>query len=170
MNARLPLPEPVSSAAPAERGAGPIAWLALAPIVLLGVAGCAAVGDWPKDPVPVSVSAANYSQLSDEEPYARLHDPTNAPAKLPAVPESPKPFFNLALAGEVYPCDVQLETVYSALEVVREATGYFNADYQAKAGHTPPRVDCLLRIHCGERLWLNPIVRRSHPSTHSTGG
>jgi hypothetical protein len=110
--------------------------------------------------VPVSVSAANYSQLSDEQLYASVFEPTNAPSRPPAVPESPKPVYYLPLAGEVYPCDVPLETVYRELEVALEPRGYFNADYQTKAGHTPPRVDYLLRIHYGERLWLMPIVRR----------
>jgi len=31
--------------------------------------------DWAKEPLPVSVSAANYSELSREELYARVNDP-----------------------------------------------------------------------------------------------
>ncbi len=152
-------PGPPPPAESPDGDAGALARSALAVVSLLGITGCKSMAKWSEEPVPVSVSAANYSQLSDEELYARVHDPTNAPTGAPAVPSPAKPLYYLLLPGEVYPSDVPLDAVYRELEIPLEQRGYFNADYQTKAGHPPPRVDYLLRVHYGERLWLNPTVR-----------
>jgi len=125
----------------------------------LGVTGCASMTDWSKEPLPVSVSAVNYSQLSDEELCARINDPINTQPEAPAVPKLTKALFYLLLPGEVYPNDVTLGAVYRELEMSLEHRGYFNAVYQRRAGHMPTRIDYLLRVHYGKRPWLDPIVR-----------
>ena len=132
---------------------------ALLLISLLGIMGCASMTSWSKRPVPVSVSAANYSQLSDEELYARIHDPANAPSEAPVVPKATKPIFYLVVPGEIYPSDVSFDTINWELEISLEPRGYFNAIYQMRAGRMPTRIDYLLRVHYGERPWLNPTVR-----------
>jgi hypothetical protein len=125
--------------------------------------------DWSKEPLRVSVSAVNYSQLSDEELYARVHDPMITEPKAPAVPEPTKALFYLLLPGEVYPNDVTLGAVYRELEMSLEHRGYFNAVYQKRAGHMPAKIDYLLRVHYGERPWLNPIVRKDRVTWDDDG-
>jgi len=133
---------------------------ALALVLSLDLAGCSSKMDWSKEPVPVSVSAANYSQLSDEDLYNRvIIDPINAHPEPPAVAKPTRPFYYLLLPGEVYPSDVALGTVYRELESALEKRGYFNAIYQKTPANTQPKVDYLLRVHFGERPWLTPIVR-----------
>jgi len=161
--------EPVLRARSVEGAREVVACLCLLPLTLLGLAGCASTARVPRESVPVSVSAANYSRLSGEELYARAHDPVNARAEAPAVPKPAKPLYYLPLPGEVYPSDVPLDAIYRELEMALEPRGYFNADYQTKAGHTPPGVDYLLRVHYGERLWLDPTVRRDRVTWGNDG-
>jgi hypothetical protein len=128
-------------------------------VVVLVIAGCESTTNGSKEPLPVSVSAANYSRLSGKELYARLNDPDNLAPDPPAVTKSAKPLFYLLLPGEIYPTDVKLDAVYRELEATLEPRGYYNFVYRMRAGHTPPRIDYLLRIHFGELYWLRPIVR-----------
>jgi len=139
-------------------------------IILLGVSGCAWITDFSKEPIPVSVSAANYSQLSDEELYARVHnDPVNSNPEPPDAPKPSNPVYYLLLPGEVYPSDVPVDTMYRELETSLESKGYFNAVYQVRAGHITPRIDYLLRVHYGERTWLTPIVRKDRVTWGNDG-
>jgi hypothetical protein len=108
--------------------------------------------------VPVTVSAANYSQLTDADLYNSVMNPAEAP-NLPAAPPSAQPLYYLALPGEVYPNDVNADAVYRELELALERRNYFNVVYQERAGHKPPHIDYLLRIHYGVRPWLTPSVR-----------
>jgi len=139
--------------APAMRG------VALASMAILGFAGCASVRDSAKEALPVSVSAANYSQLSDAELYDHVYGSPNARPEPPQAPKPAQPLFYLLLPGEVYPSDVAVGTVYRELEYALETRGYFNAIYHEKAGRMPARIDYLLRVHYGKRPWLTPIVR-----------
>jgi len=126
---------------------------------LLGAAGCSSVRDITKETLPVSVSAANYSQLSDAELYDHVYGSPNMNPAPPPEPRPTKPLFYLLLPGEIYPSDVPVEAVYREMELALEKRGYFNVIYQMRAGHTPGRIDYLIRVHYGERYWLNPIVR-----------
>ena len=129
-------------------------------LVSIITAGCSAMTERPKDSVPVTVSAANFSQLSRAQLYALVVDtPINAHPKTPAIPTPTKPVYYLLLPGEVYPNDITLETVYRELEIAFEQRGYFNAVYQMRAGHMPSKIDYILRVHYGERPWRTPIVR-----------
>lgn len=151
---------------PLSRNASAGGWLraiakaAPALVVSLGFTGCSSFNDWSKEPLPVSVSAANYSKLSDEELYARVKiDPINTHPEAPVLSKPAKPIYYLLLPGEVYPNDVTLGTVYRELEISLEQRGYFNAVYQMRAGHMPAQIDYILRVHYGERPWLTPTVR-----------
>jgi hypothetical protein len=130
-------------------------------VASLGIAGCASAPDAPKDPdkASVSVSAANYSKLSDEELRASVNaDPNFHPLPPPGT-VTMRPQYYLLLPGEVYDSDVPMDTVYAALEGALEPRGYFNAVFQVRAGHKPARIDYILRIHYGGRTWLTPTVR-----------
>ena len=129
--------------------------LAFLPILL---AACG-TADWSKEPLPVTVSAANYSQSSEEEIYARVHATTNTSPAAPAISVPDKPLFYGFVPGDIYDSDVPLATVYRELAISLAHRGYFNVVYQAEAGYMPKRVDYLIRVHCGVRRWRNPIVR-----------
>jgi hypothetical protein len=115
--------------------------------------------DWSKEPLPVTVSAANYSQSSYEEIYTRVHGATNTSPAPPAISVPDKPLFYGFVPGDIYDSDVALPTVYRELAISLAHRGYFNVVYQAEAGYMPKRVDYLIRVHCGVRRWRNPIVR-----------
>ncbi len=159
MNAFSALPERKPFPGHVEEALGAFSRAAVVLAVLPCIAGCAASGNWAREPLPVSVSAANYSRLSYGELYARVHDPDNARPEVPAVQKAAEPLYYFLVPGEIYPNDVPLDTVYRELENALESRGYFNVVYQLRAGRMPPRIDYLLRVHYGVRLWLRPIVR-----------
>jgi hypothetical protein len=136
------------------------------PLAILA-AGCAS--DWSKEPLSVSVSAANYSELSGEELYAKVNAPRTTTPQPPAVTVPSRPLFYAFVPGEVYDSDVPLETVYRELAVPLAHRGYFNVVYQAQSGHLPDRVDYLLRIHCGVRRWKTPVVRTDKVTWGNSG-
>jgi hypothetical protein len=131
----------------------------LAPLVLLWTTAYASNETDSAARVPVSVSAANYSQLSDEQLYNELNAPVASPSAVPAVQEPTTVHHYLLVPGEVYPNDVAMDDVYKAVESVLEKRGYFNFEFEKRAGRPPTPVDYLMRIHYGKRLWLNPTVR-----------
>jgi hypothetical protein len=143
-------------------GKGAVAGLlpALAAVLAMGFTGCASTQDASKTTLPVSVSAANYSELSNADLYSRVNnDPVNSNPEAPAVSKPAQPLFYLLLPGEIYPSNVSFDDINRELELSLEHRGYCNAVYQMRAGRTPARIDYLLRVHYGERLWLNPTVR-----------
>jgi hypothetical protein len=126
--------------------------------VSLGM-GASAPQDWLKGPQSVSVSAANYSQVSGEELYARVNAAPNDHPAIAAVSEPTKPLFYGFVPGEISASDVPLETVYRELATPLAHKGYFNIVYEIKAGFLPNRIDYVLRVNCGERAWRKPTVR-----------
>lgn len=136
---------------------------ALVPLAILslGLTGCATGPDASKEPKPVSVSvsAANYSQLSNEDLYARVNAPANRHPEAPPPTVSMRPLYYLMVPGEVYASDVSMDVVYRELELALEPRRYFNVIYQIRAGHTPAKIDYILRVHYGARTWLTPTVR-----------
>ncbi len=131
---------------------------ALALGVLLGCAGCASSTDWSKEPLPVSVSAANYSEVSGQELWARINGPVATHPEPPAIAPAAKPLFYAFVPAD-YSSDVSMETVYRELATPLAHRGYFNVVYQVEAGLLPNRIDYLLRIHAGERPWRLATVR-----------
>ena len=107
----------------------------------------------------MSVSAANYSELSDAELFDRVNAEANTHPETPSQTVSAKPLYYLMVPGEVYPSDATMDAVYRELELALEPRRYFNVIYQMRAGHTPPRIDYVLRVHYGGRKWLTPTVR-----------
>jgi hypothetical protein len=131
----------------------------LAPFILLLITGCASQRMGSAERVPVTVSAANYSELSGAQLFNELNAPATVPSAPPVVRGPAKAHDYLLVPGEVYPNDVPMGTVYREVESVLEKRGYFNAEYQKKGGRVPGAIDYLLRIHYGKRLWFNPTVR-----------
>jgi hypothetical protein len=127
--------------------------------VLLLAAGCASWTAGPGERVPVSVSAANYSRLTDEQLFNELNAPMATPAQAPAVRRPPETHHYLLVPGEVYPNDAPMDDVYREVGAVLERRGYLDAEFEKRAGRPPVPVDTLLRVHYGRRLWLDPTVR-----------
>lgn len=132
--------------------------LAAALIIVLGITGCASTTDSSREPLRLTVSAANYSQVSGEELYRRVYAPDNTHPVFPAVAAPAKPLF-YAFVPVDYSKDVPLETIYSEIATPLAQRGYFNVIYQIKAGLVPTRIDYLMRIYCGRRQWKIPTVR-----------
>jgi hypothetical protein len=107
----------------------------------------------------LSVSAANYSQLSDEQLYTELHAPSELITKAPAIHQPITIHHYLLLPGEVYPNEVPMDTVYHEVALVLEKRGYLDAEFEKRAGHAPAAIDYLLRVHYGKLQWLLPTVR-----------
>jgi hypothetical protein len=137
---------------------GPGSLLASVTVGLVASSGCTSPNVHASAQAVVSVSAVNYSSLSDSEIFARVNAPASVGPVVPPVPRLDKPVFYLILPGEIYPSDVPLASLYHELEVSLEHRGYYSALAQVKAG-LPLRVDYLLRVHYGRRPWLTPIVR-----------
>jgi len=130
----------------------------LASTLLLLLPGCTAPSGGSGDEAHISVSAVNYSRLSDREVYSMVNGtPSTSPVTPPAA-RPDKPLFYLIVPGEIYPSDVPLGALYHELGVSLEQRGYYSALAQVKAGRKL-QLDYLLRVHCGIRPWLNPIVR-----------
>jgi hypothetical protein len=127
-------------------------------VLCLALGGCSSITTVSKEPLPVSVSAANYSRVSGEELYARVNGEANThpEPQLPAAPN--KPLFYAFIPAD-YSSDVSMETVFRELAVPLAHRGYFNVVYQVQAGLRPNRIDYLLRVHAGERPWRLPTVR-----------
>lgn len=132
--------------------------LALAAHVLV-VAGCASRTAGSAERVPVSVSAANYSNLTDEQLFNELNAPVATPSAAPAVRQPAATHHYLLVPGEVYPNDSRVDDVYREVGIVLERRGYFDSEFEKRAGRPPVPIDTILRVHYGKRLWLNPTVR-----------
>jgi hypothetical protein len=84
-------------------------------------------------------------------------EPSVSPV-VPAATRPAKPLFYLMVPGEIFPSDVTLPTLFHEPGISLEKRGYYSALAQAKAGRRF-QLDYILRVHCGIRPWLNPIVR-----------
>lgn len=127
-------------------------------LVGLVLGGCASSVDLSKEPLPVSVSAANYSKVSGAELYARVNGTANTHPE-PSTPTPPdKPLFYAFVPAD-YSADVSMDVVFRELAIPLAHNGYFNVVYQVQAGYLPNRIDFLLRVHAGERPWRLPTVR-----------
>ena len=124
----------------------------------LCMTGCASTTVSPGGQLQVSVSAANYSQVSGEDLYRAVNAPDNAHPVPPAPAAPPRPLFYAFVPVDYSPA-VPLDTVYRELATPLAQRGYFNVVYQVKVGLVPGRIDYLLRLYCGRRYWLKPTVR-----------
>lgn len=140
----------------------------LATSLLVVLSGCSAPSVASGDEASISVSAVNYSRLSDSEVYSAVNGTPNTSPLPPAAAPAGKPLFYLIVPGEIYPSDVTLDSLYHDLEVSLQSRGYYSALAQVKAGRKL-QLDYLLRVHFGVRPWLNPIVRTDRVTWSNDG-
>ncbi len=113
----------------------------------------------PRQPAPVSVSSANYASTPLDE-LRRLEA-----AQMQANPATPplqplaKPQRYVFLPGDLYETDLTYEQLCARLDEVLARKGYVNATDPQGRVIDPDNVDLILRVHGGERPWLNPTVR-----------
>jgi hypothetical protein len=136
--------------------AGGLGW-ALAAIFGLACAGCTSPSGKTSS-AAVSVSAVNYSALTDAEVFNAVHGQANPSPEAPVAAKKDKPAYYLMLPGEVYPSDVPVDSLYHQLGVSLERMGYYNTLLQVRAGR-PLQIDYLFRVHYGIRTWASPVVR-----------
>jgi len=141
----------------------------LAALLPLLMAACASTRDWSKEPLPISVSAANYSGATSQEIFLKVNGAISTQPVAPSIPVPDKPLFYGFVPGEVYDSNVPLEAVYRELATGLAHKGYFNVVYEVQAGYMPKRVDYLLRVHCGVRRWAIPTVRSEHVTWGNSG-
>jgi hypothetical protein len=139
-----------------------------APAIILLLQGCAETPGRRGDEASLSVSAVNYSRLSDSEVYAAVNGPPNASPVIPAAAQPAGPQFYLIVPGEIYPSDVSLDSLYHDLAVSLQQRGYYSALAQVKAGRKL-QLDYLLRVHFGVRPWSNPVVRTDRVTWSNDG-
>jgi hypothetical protein len=128
-------------------------------ILALLAAGCSSTPGSLADKLTVSVSAADYTQLSAEDLYARVNGPPSSNPSPPSVAHPDRPLFYAFVRGETFPSDATTDTVFRELAVPLARRGYFNILYEVEAGYRPNRIDYLLRINSGVRRWKTPVVR-----------
>jgi hypothetical protein len=125
----------------------------------LALAGCSST-DWSKQPLPVTVSAANFTAGTPESVYLQVHEPPKILDATPPPPVAPAhPVFYGFVPGDILASDLPLETLYRELAIPLAKRGYFNVVYEVKAGFLPQHIDYLLRVHYGVRSWKTPVVR-----------
>ena len=106
-------------------------------LVGFGLGGCASSIDSSKEPLPVSVSAANYSKNSGEELYARVNGEANIHPEPQAPTQPTKPIFYAFVPAD-YSADVSMDTVFRELAIPLADNGYFNVVYQVQAWGSCP--------------------------------
>lgn len=112
-------------------------------------------------PAPVSVSSANYSQLSREE-MARLDvEKTKVNPLSRTVAKLDQPQRYVFIPGELYESDLDYDEICRRLAESLAKKGFVNATDSQGRVIDPQKVDLLLRINAGERPWREPTVRMS---------
>jgi hypothetical protein len=130
----------------------------------LPVAGLlAAAGGTPRTepyvPAPVSVSSANYAASTREELLRSTGDRNQINPATRTLEALATPQRYVFMPGELYESDLSYDEICRRLAAALAKKGYLNAVDDQQRVIDPQGVDLILRIHSGERLWRNPIVR-----------
>jgi len=128
---------------------------ALAALVLLA-AGCSTL----PPPREVTVSSANYATTSIDELAKFINQPSALNPNPPALQPLAQPKLYIFAPGEVYASDVPFKELCRQLEAALGQKGYLNLVTEVLTHHRkfePPEL--VLRVHCGERPWRNPVIR-----------
>jgi hypothetical protein len=125
---------------------------------MIAAGGCTSPSGKTGSHAVVSVSAVNYSALSDREIFDNANGQTNTSPESPPHSKQERPVYYLMLPGEVDASDVRFDSLYHQLGASLEHRGYYSALAQVKAGR-PLKLDYLLRVHYGIKPWLTPTVR-----------
>jgi hypothetical protein len=113
----------------------------------------------PRRPAPVSVSSVNYANTPREELYRLEAEKLKANPATPTLQPLASPQRYVFLPGELYETDIPYEEMCARLAETLAKKGFVNAVDQQGRVIQPDKVDLILRVHGGERLWLNPTVR-----------
>jgi hypothetical protein len=113
----------------------------------------------PYVPAPVSVSSANYATTPREELLLSISDRNKINPATRALEPLTTPQRYVFMPGELYEADISYEEICRRLAEALTKKGYLNAVDDQQRVIDPQRVDLILRVHCGERLWRNPTVR-----------
>lgn len=108
---------------------------------------------------PVSVSSANYASTPWEELRRLEVEKLTANPATPALQPLDKPQRYVFMPGDLYETDLSYEQICERLAETLAKKGYQNATDAQGRVLQPDKVDLVLRVHGGERLWLNPTVR-----------
>lgn len=134
--------------------------LAIIPLVGVGLhAATASPKKRSRQPAPVSVSSANYAATSQEELYRLENEKLKANPVTPPLKSMATPQRYVFLPGDLYETDLPYEEICARLADSLAKKGFINAVDQQGRVIQPGKVDLILRVHGGERLWLNPTVR-----------
>ncbi len=111
---------------------------------------------------PVSVSSANYRETPRDQLVKLVHR-KNAlnPAPRELAPLAAPKYF-VFIPGEVFPADLNYETVCGLLTPALAQKNYLNAADAVGIVREPQRVTLMLRVNFGVSLWRNPVVRTEH--------
>lgn len=142
--------------------------LARASAILGGLILAVALAAKPKQasavapPQPISVSSMNYAntpwdQLAEQINGTTQQNPTNPPVQKLATPNR-----YVFAPGELSASDLSFKEICQQLELALEKKGFINAADARDIIGEPDRIDLILRVHCGQRNWRNPVVRSDH--------
>lgn len=113
----------------------------------------------PRRPAPVSVSSANYATTSKYELQRLEAEKLKANPATPALQPLATPQRYVFMPGDLYETDLTYEEICAQLTETLAKKGYINATDAQGRVIEPDKVDLILRVHGGERPWLNPTVR-----------
>jgi len=111
---------------------------------------------------PVSVSSANYRD-TPRDTLLRMVNRKNAlnPAPREMAPLA-TPKYYVFLPGEIFPSDLNYETVCGLLTKALAKKNYLNAADPRGIIREPEKVTLMLRVNFGVSLWRLPVVRTDH--------
>lgn len=113
----------------------------------------------PRKPAPVSVSSVNYANTPQGELYRLQNEKLKANPATPALKTLEAPQRYVFMPGDLYETDITYEEICARLADTLAKKGFINAADQQGRIYEPQKVDLILRVHSGERPWLNPTVR-----------
>ncbi len=113
----------------------------------------------PRPPAPVSVSSVNYAATPQEELYRLADEKLKANPATPALQPLATPQRYVFMPGDLYETDLTYEQICERLADTLAKKGFVNATDAQGRVIQPDKVDLILRVHGGQRLWLNPTVR-----------
>lgn len=113
----------------------------------------------PRPPAPVSVSSVNYASTPPEELDRLANEKLKANPVTPPLKALATPQRYVFLPGDLYETDLTYEEICARLTGTLAQKGFINAVDQQGRVIQPDKIDLILRVHGGERLWLNPTVR-----------
>lgn len=111
---------------------------------------------------PVSVSSANYRETPREILLQRVGAKNSLnPPESELLPLK-EPRYFVFIAGEIFPADLDYETVCGLLTPALAKKNFINAADSKGIIREPQKVTLMLRVNYGVSLWRLPVVRTEH--------